>query len=154
MHGSGFTGLGEPYWDMYARGTIVGITRGTTKAHLCRAVLEGIAFQTADLIQAMEKDARHPILALQVDGGASVSNIMMQFQSDLLKIPVERPSMIETSAWGAASLAGLAAGVWADLSELENIRVLDRTFLPKKDRQKEFPKWKEAVQRAMNWEKP
>ena len=149
-----FTGLGAPYWDMYARGTIVGLTRGTTRAHLCRAVLEGIAFQTADLIRAMEKDAGSPIPALQVDGGASVSDIMMQFQSDLLQIPVERPSMIETSAWGAASFAGLTAGLWSDLSELKQVRSLEKTFTPQRNRREEFPRWEKAIQKAMHWETP
>ena len=107
-----FTGLGAPYWDMYARGTIVGLTRGTTKAHIARAVLDAIAFQVTDLVQAMNADAPCPITTLRVDGGASVSDIMMQTQADLLRLPVDRPAQVETTAFGAAALAGLAAGVW------------------------------------------
>ena len=108
-----FTGLGAPYWDMYARGTIVGLTRGTTKAHIARAVLDAIAFQVTDLVQAMNADAPCPITTLRVDGGASVSDIMMQTQADLLRLPVDRPAQVETTAFGAAALAGLAAGCGA-----------------------------------------
>ena len=107
-----FTGLGAPYWDMYARGTIVGLTRGTSRAHIARAVLDAIAFQVTDLVQAMNADAPCPITTLRVDGGASVSDIMMQTQADLLRLPVDRPAQVETTAFGAAALAGLAAGVW------------------------------------------
>ncbi len=109
---SAFTGLGAPHWDMYARGHGGGTHPGTTRAHLCRAALEGIAYQTADLIAAMERDAGRPIQSLRVDGGASVSDFMMQYQADLLGVPVERPAVVETTAWGAACLAGLGAGLW------------------------------------------
>jgi glycerol kinase len=147
-----FTGLGAPHWDMYARGTILGLTRGSTRAHLCRAVLEGIAYQTADLVLAMEKDAGHPIVSLRVDGGASVSDVMMQYQADLLQIPVERPAMVETTAWGAACLAGLSAGVWSDLSKLRSSKVDDHIFTPQQSRKKEYRVWQKAVSRAMDWE--
>ena len=106
-----FTGLGAPYWDMYARGTIVGLTRGSTKAHIARAVLECIAYQTADLVRVMNADAPCPLTELRVDGGASVSDILMQIQADLLRLPVDRPAQVETTAFGAAALAGLAVGV-------------------------------------------
>ena len=108
---SAFTGLGAPRWDMYARGAIVGLTRGSTKAHIVRAALEGIAYQVKDLLDAMEKDAGEPLSVLRVDGGASVNNFMMQFQSDILRKPIDRPKMVETTAFGAAFLAGLAVGV-------------------------------------------
>lgn len=117
-----FTGLGAPYWDMYARGTIVGITRGTTKAHIARAVLDAIAFQVADLVRAMNADAPCPITTLRVDGGASVSDILMQTQADLLRLPVDRPTQVETTAFGAAALAGLAVGVWENLQEVGQLR--------------------------------
>jgi glycerol kinase len=147
-----FTGLGAPHWDMYACGTILGLTRGSSRAHVCRAVLEAIAYQTADLVMAMEKDACHSISTLRVDGGASVSNIMMQIQSDLLQIPIERPSMVETTAWGVACLAGLAVGVWPDLFHLEKIRQLDCVFTPQRNRNEAFEVWHAAVKRAMDWE--
>ncbi len=146
------TGLGAPHWDMYARGTIVGLTRGSTRAQLCRAALEGIAFQTAELIRAMEQDAGESIASLRVDGGASVSDPMMQFQADLLQIPVERPAMIESSAWGAACLAGLAAGVWSDLDTLKNKRSIARIFHPAAQKEREYSFWKKAVKRALSWE--
>lgn len=117
-----FTGLGAPYWDMYARGTIVGLTRGTTKAHIARAVLECIAFQTADLVRVMNEDAPCPLTGLRVDGGASVSDILMQIQADLLRLPVDRPAQVETTAFGAAALAGLAAGVWQSFDQLAALR--------------------------------
>lgn len=147
-----FTGLGAPHWDMYARGTILGLTRGSSRAHLCRAVLEAIAYQTTDLVLAMEKDAGNSIAALRVDGGASVSDIMMQIQADLLQIPIERPAMVETTAWGAACLAGLAIGVWADLPQMEKTRRLERVFTPQVSRREAFEVWHAAVKRAMDWE--
>lgn len=147
-----FTGLGAPHWDMYARGTILGLTRGSSRAHLCRAVLEAIAFQTADLILEMGKNSKYTISALRVDGGASVSDIMLQIQADLLKLPVERASMVESTAWGAACLAGLAVGVWSDLSQLEKARNLDHIFMPQSNRSKSFEIWHAAVKRSMNWE--
>ena len=149
---SAFTGLGSPHWDMYARGTIVGITRGTTKAHLCRATLEGIAYQTADLIRAMEKDAGQPITGLRVDGGASVSDFLMQYQADLLGVPVERPQVVETTAWGVACLAGLGAGLWDSPEALLKDQKPGKIYLPQTDRSKEYAKWQKALERAKAWE--
>ena len=149
-----FTGLGAPYWDMYARGTIVGITRGTTRAHIARAVLDSIAYQVADLMEAMQADAPCPITALRVDGGASVSDIMMQTQADLLRLPVDRPAQVETTAFGAAALAGLCAGVWSDLAELEGLRRSQHIFLPQRDTaacEADCTQWRRAVARARNW---
>ena len=117
-----FTGLGAPYWDMYARGTIVGLTRGSTKAHIARAVLECIAYQTADLVRVMNADAPCPLTELRVDGGASVSDILMQIQADLLRLPVDRPAQVETTAFGAAALAVFAA---ATLDAGDVVRIID-----------------------------
>ena len=150
-----FTGLGAPYWDMYARGTIVGLTRGTTRAHIARAVLDAIAFQVTDLVQAMNADAPCPITTLRVDGGASVSDIMMQTQADLLRLPVDRPDQVETTAMGAAALAGLAAGVWHDLEELRTFRHSQHVFLPRRDAEicaADYLRWRRAVERSMRWE--
>ena len=149
-----FTGLGAPYWDMYARGTIVGLTRGSGKAHIARAVLDSIAFQVADLVRAMNADAPCPITTLRVDGGASVSNILMQIQADLLRIPVDRPSQVETTAFGAAALAGLAVGVWSGMEELEGLRRSQYVFQPQRaeeDCDREYRQWKRAVERAQSW---
>ena len=146
-----FTGLGAPHWDMYARGLLIGLTRGTGRAQICRAALEGIAFQSADLAAVMEKDADASITRLKVDGGASVSDFMMGFQADLLQVPVERPKIVETTAWGAAGLAGLAAGVWKDLAELEQVRQIDRVFFPQEDRGQEWKTWRRAVRRSLDW---
>lgn len=149
---SAFTGLGAPHWDMYARGVLVGLTRGTTKAHICRAALEGIAYQTADLIAAMEGDAGQRIQALRVDGGASVSDFMMQYQADLLGVPVERPSVVETTAWGAACLAGLGAGLWKSPQEIVGERTPGKVYRPKTDRSREYARWRKALNRAKAWE--
>lgn len=149
---SAFTGLGAPHWDMYARGVLVGLTRGTTKAHICRAALEGIAYQTADLIAAMEGDAGQRIQALRVDGGASVSDFMMQYQADLLGVPVERPSVVETTAWGAACLAGLGAGLWKSPQEIVGERTPGKVYHPKTDRSREYARWRKALNRAKAWE--
>lgn len=149
-----FTGLGAPYWDMYARGTIVGITRGTTKAHIARAVLDSIAFQVADLVRLMNQEAPCPITTLRVDGGASVSDILMQTQSDLLGLPVDRPTQVETTAFGAAALAGLAVGVWTDLEELADLRRSQHIFQPQLDREKAekaYGRWQRAVERSRCW---
>ena len=149
-----FTGLGAPYWDMYARGTIVGLTRGTTKAHIARAVLDAIAFQVTDLVQAMNADAPCPITALRVDGGASVSDIMMQTQADLLRLPVDRPAQVETTAFGAAALAGLAAGVWGSLEEVAALRRSQHVFLPQRPQaacEAQYRLWRRAVDRALRW---
>ena len=149
-----FTGLGAPYWDMYARGTIVGLTRGTTRAHLARAVLDSIAFQVKDLMDAMGRDASCGITSLRVDGGASVSDILMQIQADLLRIPVDRPAQVETTAFGAAALAGLAAGVWSNLEELSGLRRSQHVFLPQREEEsciEDYRQWKRAVSRACEW---
>ena len=149
-----FTGLGAPYWDMYARGTIVGLTRGTTRAHIARAVLDAIAFQVTDLVRAMNGDAPCPITTLRVDGGASVSDIMMQTQADLLRLPVDRPAQVETTAFGAAALAGLAAGVWSGLKELEDLRRSQHIFLPQRpesDCEAQYRQWRRAVDRSLRW---
>ena len=149
-----FTGLGAPYWDMYARGAILGITRGTGRAHIARAVLECIAYQVTDLMLAMRQDAGCDITALRADGGASVSDILMQMQADLLRIPVDRPTMVETTAFGAASLAGLACGLWRDTDELAALRRSQRVFLPQRpqaDCDDEYRLWKKAVSRACHW---
>ena len=152
---SAFTGLGAPRWDMYARGAIVGLTRGSTKAHIARAALEGIAYQVKDLLDAMEDDAGEPLSVLRVDGGASVNNFMMQFQSDILRKPIDRPKMIETTAFGAAFLAGLAVGVWKNIDDISSIRESDRIFEPDMDLQEAqalHKKWLKAVDRSAKWE--
>ncbi|MDD3346797.1 glycerol kinase GlpK [Oscillibacter sp.] len=149
-----FTGLGAPYWDMYARGTLVGLTRGTTKAHIARAVLDAIAFQVTDLVRAMNEDAPCPLTTLRVDGGASVSDILMQTQADLLRLCVDRPAQVETTAFGAAALAGLAAGVWGSLEELEGLRRSQHVFCPQREEAAcaaDYRQWQRAVERSRNW---
>lgn len=144
-----FAGLGAPYWNQHAKGTIVGITRGTSSAHIARAALESIAYQTYDVLKAMEADAQIPILELRVDGGATKNNLLMQFQSDLLNTKVIRPTMIETTALGAAYLAGLAIGFWKDEATLSTKWVVDQIFEPLKDQekiQKEIKGWQKAIQ--------
>jgi len=125
-----FTGLGAPYWDSEARGTLVGITRGTERAHLVRATLEAIAYQTADLVTAMRIDAGHEVQALRADGGAAANSFLMQFQADILGVPVIRPRSTETTALGAAMLAGLAAGFWRNPADLADLNPPERTFEP------------------------
>lgn len=150
-----FTGLGAPHWDPTARGTIVGISRGTTAAHLARAVLECIAFQASDVLKAMESDSKIKILELRVDGGSVVSDFLMQFQSDLIETPVLRPKNSELTALGAAFLAGLAVNVWKDKKEIASLWQLDRKFLPKMDlkrREQLLKTWSRAVERSKNWE--
>ncbi len=150
-----FTGLGAPYWDMYARGCIVGLTRGVNKKHLCRAVLESITYQMTDLLEAMKADSGIELQELRVDGGASVSNIMMQIQANLINTPVNRPKCVETTALGAAYLAGLAIGFWNNMDEIENIREVSKVFTPEMDnetRDKLYSGWKRAVERSMKWE--
>ncbi len=150
-----FTGLGAPYWDMYARGTIVGLTRGVNRAHFARAVLESIAFQMTDLLEAMTKDSQITLSELRVDGGASVSNIMMQIQANLIRTMVNRPKTVETTALGAAYLAGLAVGMWNSLDEIERNREVEKVFIPKMeqaDRDKLYKGWKRAVERSLAWE--
>ena len=149
-----FTGLGAPYWDMYARGAILGITRGTGRAHIARAVLECIAYQTADLVRVMNADAPCPLTELRVDGGASVSDILMQIQADLLRLPVDRPAQVETTAFGAAALAGLSCGLWSGLDEVRALRRSDRIFTPHRtqaDCDQDYRLWKRAVSRAADW---
>ncbi len=149
-----FTGLGAPYWDMYARGCIVGLTRGVNRAHIARAVLESITLQMKDLLIAMNKDSGIELSELRVDGGASVSNIMMQIQSNFIGTPVNRPKTVETTALGAAYLAGLAVGVWKDVDEIEKNREVDRVFTPEMDvetRDKIYAQWLKAVERAKSW---
>jgi glycerol kinase len=146
-----FTGLGAPYWNAEARGAIVGLTRGTTVAHIARAALESIAFQSAALLQAMSKDA-NPVTELRVDGGACVNNLLMQFQADLLGIPVVRPQVTETTALGAAYLAGLAIGVWRDRDELAAQWQVERRFLPTMARARAdelMARWERAVRQAV-----
>jgi glycerol kinase len=150
-----FTGLGAPWWDPQARGTITGLTRGTTMAHIARAALESIAYQSAALLQAMSRDAQAAgaaaLQALRVDGGACVNDLLMQFQADLLGIPVLRPTMVETTALGAAFLAGLQSGVYADLQELESLWRIERQFDPAmpRDRAAErLAQWDHAVRQA------
>lgn len=150
-----FAGLGAPYWDMYARGAIFGLTRGTSKAHLVRATLESLAYQTQDVLNAMQKDAKVPLKSLRVDGGASANNLLMQFQSDILGVNVQRPKVIETTALGAAYLAGLAVGFWKK-GEIRKNWQIDRTFDPamdKRQRNKLYKGWQKAVKRCMDWEK-
>lgn len=150
-----FTGLGAPYWDMYARGCIVGLTRGVNSAHIARAVLESITYQVTDLLEAMFLDSQIELAEVRVDGGASVSDIMMQIQSDMLGVELSRPVTVETTALGAAYLAGLAVGFWNNLGELESNREVDRVFKPKMEkakRDKLYAGWKRAVKRSMGWE--
>ena len=149
-----FTGLGAPYWDMYARGTIVGLTRGASAAHICRSVLEAIAYQMTDLLEAMKQDSDIELSELRVDGGASVSDIMMQIQSDMIRTNVNRPKMVETTAIGAAYLAGLATGFWESTDEIAKIRQVDKIFEPQMDmakREKRYRGWLRAVERSRDW---
>ena len=149
-----FVGLGAPYWDMNARGMIIGLTRGTTKAHIVRATLDSLAYQTRDVLGAMEADSGNRLATLKVDGGAVANNLLMQFQADLLGVPVDRPQITETTALGAAYLAGLATGVWASKEELKKSWQLDTRFTPaldKKDADKLYKGWRKAVKHAANW---
>lgn len=151
-----FTGLGAPYWDMYARGVMIGLTRGINKYHICRAVLESITYQMTDLLEAMGADSNIILKDLRVDGGASVSDIMMQMQADMTGVKVNRPKNIETTALGAAYCAGLATGVWKDTAEIEANRQVDRVFTPSMPvnlRNEKYSNWKRAVERSRAWEK-
>ena len=150
-----FAGLGAPHWDPYARGLIIGLTRGSTRAHLARAALESIAYQVADVLQAMERDAKIRLQELRVDGGACANNLLMQFQADLLGVPLARPRVAETTALGAAYLAGLAVGFWKDRCEIAAQQQADRRFLPsmkKGERRKLLAGWSRALTRAKHWE--
>ncbi len=149
-----FTGLGAPYWDAYARGTIVGLTRGVNSNHIIRATLEGIAYQTRDVLDAMQADSGIKLANLRVDGGAVANNFLMQFQSDVLNTEVHRPQVTEVTALGAAYLAGLAVGYWNSIDELQDKAVLDRTFEPHDDEEKRnrrYKGWKRAVKCAQTW---
>jgi len=151
------TGLGAPYWDMYARGMIIGITRDTTREHLIRAALEAICMQSADVIEAMTESSGVRVKSLAVDGVASVNNFLMQFQSDVLGIRVERPTILETTALGAAFLAGLSSGVWTDMKEISLVRRISRVFNPRMTKATRLElrlEWKRAVSRARGWAKP
>src|SRR6185295_14886300 len=151
-----FVGLGAPYWDPYARGAIFGLTRGTTEAHIARAAVEAIAFQSKDLLEAMRADANLPLAMLKVDGGASVNNGLMQFQADILNATVRRPVVAETTALGAAYLAGLAVGYWQDLADVARNWALDKEFKPQMTgeiRDERYAQWQKAVKRTLNWEK-
>ncbi|HXE83692.1 MAG TPA: glycerol kinase GlpK [Gemmatimonadales bacterium] len=150
-----FAGLGAPHWDQYARGLVAGVTRGTTAAHLARAALEGIAFQVADVLRAMQADAKIKLKELRVDGGASANNLLMQFQSSLLGVPVVRPKVTETTALGAAYLAGLAVGYWKDQKQIAAQWQVDRRFTPSMkavDRKRLETGWRKALERARRWE--
>ncbi len=152
-----FAGLGAPHWDPYARGTIVGITRGTTSGHIARAALESIAYQVADLLDAMAADAGVPLKELRVDGGAATNNMLMQFQADMLGVPVVRPAVTETTALGAAYLAGIAVGFWKSADEVSGQWKVDRTFEPARPRAEAAAlraRWTEALERSKGWEKP
>lgn len=150
-----FVGLGAPYWDMYARGTIVGLTRGSNRNHITRAALESIAYQTRDVLEAMQEDSGIDLKELRVDGGAVANNFLMQFQSDILGVPVHRPKVIETTALGAAYLAGLAVGFWKDMDEISVKWNVDRVFNPEMNeehKEKIYKGWKKAVGRSLSWE--
>jgi glycerol kinase len=149
-----FVGLGAPYWDMYARGAIFGLTRGSKKEHIVRAVLESIAYQTRDVVEVMCEECQTELKTLRVDGGASKNNFLMQFQADILNVPVERPKVNETTALGTAYLAGLAVGYWESMEQIESQWQLDRKFVPnmdEKEREELYKGWRKAVERAKGW---
>jgi glycerol kinase len=151
-----FAGLGAPYWDQHARGTIVGLTRGINTAHIARAALDSIAYQTSDVLKAMEADAKIPILELRVDGGATVNDLLMQFQSDILNVKVVRPKIIETTALGAAYLAGLAVGFWKSADEISNYWQQEKLFTSQMEdstRNELMKGWQRAVKSAIAWSK-
>ena len=150
-----FVGLGAPHWDSYARGAIVGLTRDTSISHIARAAVESMAYQTRDVLDAMQKDSGVPLAQLKVDGGASVNNGLMQFQADILGVPVRRPVVAETTALGAAYLAGLAVGYWKDAADIAGNWALDREFTPAMapaERSRLYDRWKKAVTRSLDWE--
>ena len=149
-----FAGLGAPHWDMYARGTIVGLTRGANKYHIIRATLESLAYQTADVLTAMQEDSGIKLAALKVDGGACANNLLMQFQADIINAPVLRPVCIETTAMGASYLAGLAVGYWDSKEDVVANWAVSSEFKPEMDeatRQEKVKGWKRAVGRALKW---
>jgi glycerol kinase len=150
-----FTGLGAPHWDPYARGMLAGLTRGTTAGHVARATLEAIAYQTADVLAAMQADAGIALKELRVDGGATRNDLLMQFQADILGVPVVRPKMLESTAQGAAFLAGLGVGFWRDAAEIDRHWSAQRTFEPAMDaaqRADLLAGWQRALERAKAWE--
>ena len=150
-----FTGLGAPYWDPFARGAILGLTRGVNRNHITRATLESIAYQTKDVLTAMLADAQTDLKTLRVDGGAVANNFLMQFQSDILQKPVERPQILEVTAYGSAYLAGLAVGYWSSLDELRKVATVERVFKPSKDvakQERRYAGWRKAVERACSWD--
>jgi glycerol kinase len=149
-----FSGLGAPYWEQHAKGCLFGMTRGTTKSHVARAALESIAFQTMDVLKAMEAGARMPIRELRVDGGASANKLLMQFQSDILNVKVSRPRITETTALGAAYLAGLAVGFWSSADQIQRQWQLDKEFIPSMEsslRDRKQQEWKRAVDALIYW---
>lgn len=149
-----FTGLGAPWWDPYARGTIVGITRATTKYHIIRAVLESMAYQTADVIDLMQRSTGLSTPRLPVDGGASANDLLLAFQADILQCPIDRPRCIETTAFGAAMLAGLGAGIYENTEQIKRMRAIERTFTPqmnKEERDRRLKAWRRAVERSLAW---
>lgn len=151
-----FTGLGAPYWDPYARGTIVGLTRGVNKYHIIRATLESLAYQTYDVLEAMRKDSKVDLVSLKVDGGASANDFLMQTQADMIQVPVKRPSCVETTAMGAAYLAGLAVGFWKNKEDVIDNQSIDRMFTPKISkalRDEKLHGWERAVKCSMGWAK-
>jgi glycerol kinase len=151
-----FTGLGAPYWDAQARGLIIGLQRGTQIGHIAKAAVESIAFQVADVLHVMDSDTKNPFTELRVDGGAAANDGLMQFQADLLGVPVHRPAVLETTALGAAYLAGLSSGFWDGIDELKLHRKADSIFEPKTDKkqmQRLQENWREAVERSRHWNK-
>jgi len=150
-----FVGLGAPHWDPYARGTIMGLSRGTQLGHIARAAVESMAFQSRDLLEAMQRDAGLTLAELRVDGGAAANNDLLQFQADLLDVPVRRPVVHETTALGAAYLAGLAVGVWTSTEDIVNNWKLDREFISQMEgaeRKRLTAGWQKAVSRSLDWE--
>ena len=149
-----FVGLGAPYWDPNARGAIVGLTRGSSRAHIARAALESIAFQSAEVLEAMQKDSGERLSEVRVDGGAAANDLLMQFQADLLGVPVVRPKVLETTALGAAYLAGLTVNLWKSREEIAAHWKLERRFEPRMQRaeaQEKMARWRDAVSRSRNW---
>jgi glycerol kinase len=153
---SAFTGLGAPHWDMYARGTIVGLTRGTERGHIARATLEAIAYQAKDVIEAMGSEAGLEVPVLRVDGGGTANGFLMQFQADILSVPIQVAAIAETTALGAAYLAGLSAGVWKDTGEIGKKWHASRIYEPEMEEDRRgtlYAGWKRAVERARGWAK-
>ena len=151
------TGLGSPHWDPFARGLIIGLSRATARPHIARAALESIALSVADVVAAMERDAGVPLKRLRVDGGASANDLLMQMQADVLGLPIDRPAVLETTALGAALLAGMAVGFFADSAAIDAARRVDRVFEPTMTapvRQRTLDRWRDAVERAKRWAEP